>query len=85
MTPHEINVLLHIHAIAEPFKPDSPAYEEAIESFTINGMIYKTDSSGSGYKTTKFGDAMVNMLCETPLTVPADPRKQRGVEGENKE
>ena len=73
MTPHEINVLLHIHTMAEPFSPDSESYRSSISIFTMKGLIYKTDS-GSGYQTTETGETMVNMLCETPYPVPTNPR-----------
>ncbi len=63
MTILEIFVLCHVHAIAEPFTPDSPAYRRAIDKFMYLGLI-KSDANPSGFRTTVNGHNLVERLKE---------------------
>lgn len=78
MSPLEIEVLLHIYAIAEPWPRPSEAYAAAIKKFIVLGVVRADSRSDSGYRTTSRGDAWVTSICATPCprlkSVFVDPR-----------
>ena len=75
--PLEINILMHIHAVAEPYWNPSQASEEYIAKFIGQGIVLKSDVAGSGYTLTDKGYALVCMILSTPMPMWADPRKLR--------
>lgn len=72
MTPNEIEVLLHYHTSPSVHpRIDAPAVRGAIEGFLKNG-IFRCGENDRGllvkalYETTDKGNALVQMLCNTP-------------------
>lgn len=66
LSPHDIRVLLHVHAISEPWPTISSAFEGGVEEFVSKGAIVRDVTSGSGYRTTPLGDAWVHLICNVP-------------------
>jgi len=68
LTPFEITFLLHVYAIAEPFKHlETLAGKQAVCRFIAEGLIAQSDNSSSGFKITERGTALVDKLCSTPF------------------
>lgn len=76
MSPIEINIILHIDAMAEPYSPESDIYNNVISEFLRKGLIYADKNAGTGYRLTGMGGFMVEMLCNTPFPEFKDPREQ---------
>ena len=81
MSPLEINLLLHIYAIAEPFNhPDKPIYERTKAKYLSLGLIEESSEAACGYGLTSRGFAFIKLLLSTPIpeeqtvTVYVDPR-----------
>jgi hypothetical protein len=79
MSPLEINLILHIYAIAEPFThPNAPAYAKAKARFLNLDLIKQSECAACGYTLTPKGKAFVQILLSTPIpvekTVFVDPR-----------
>jgi len=70
-TPMEVEMLLHLYAIAEPLpRMFATVREAALQSFIERGFVRPSKSSGSGYRTTKLGERVVNAICN-PSTPPS--------------
>lgn len=72
MTPLEINVLLHIHCVAEPIEnlgSHSSAQRDAVTWFKTEGLIQSDTESGCAYSLTDRGRAYVQFLMAMPLPV----------------
>lgn len=73
MTPLHWQMLLHYYAIAEPYAATNPGHANslAVKSYTewlIDNDLIKIDvSSGSGYRATERGEALVEFICNLPL------------------
>ena len=77
MTPNDIQVLLHCYCSPEPHpRLAAPAVSEAVNAFIKSGILAKHDTDELRYKPTAKGEALIQMLCKTPLPeqVYVDPR-----------
>ena len=79
MSPLQINLLLHVYAIAKPFDhPDKPIYQKEKNNFVARKLIKEDPESACGYSMLPRGYALIKMLLNTPLpeltTVFVDPR-----------
>ena len=83
MTPNDIEVLLHCHVspVIHP-RYDEPAVKETIENFCSRGILEPYGDHLTVFQTTARGQALVLMLCQTPLPeqVFIDPRTESRVE-----
>lgn len=74
MTPLHITMLLHYHAIAEPYAlrnpthATSPAVREFREQLLKWDLIHEDDGP-SGYRTTERGKTYIDGLCNLPLPI----------------
>lgn len=70
-SPLEINALLHHYALVGPYPHPSRAYDNALESFRVEKLMYSDT-----LKLTPRGLALVKMFCATPLPDASftDPR-----------
>lgn len=66
MTPLAIRMLLDFYIGQDPECNKSDAHNEAFMSFKENDLIFQP-ISGQPHKITKRGEALVDMLCATPL------------------
>jgi hypothetical protein len=65
MSPLEVWMLLHYHAIVQPFPNEcSPAQQRAIEKFCSSGLICK-DEGSEFYRTTDRGKYLVESILNT--------------------
>lgn len=81
MSPHDINVLLHHYAVRAPWpNGDTPAYQGSVR-WMVNAELLH-DGPDGWLATTERGNALVSMLCATPLPQASfiDPRDGRVVE-----
>lgn len=85
MSPLEIKMLLHYHAMARDYRDEvvpehanSNAVRETIESFRMLGLIEVANKSwltsdpaarASEFRTTDKGDAMVEHLCAVQVPI----------------
>lgn len=73
MTPLHWQMLLHYYAIAEPYAAHDPGHANslAVKDYTDelleSDLIRHDPSSGSGYRTTDRGEAMVDHIVNLPL------------------
>ena len=84
MTPTDIEVLLHYHCTVEAHpRRSAPAVQAAIYLF-IQAGILMPNAAGTCYTTTLKGQALVHMLCQTPMPVQRfiDPRLVKENENE---
>lgn len=74
--PAGIEALLWYHCRCEPYDYPSGVHDEYTALLLEQGCIEKSESSGSGYRTTAKGSFMVDMICATPfpISVFQDPR-----------
>lgn len=67
MTPYEINVLLHISAMAGPFIdsgiPKTPLLAATLDVYAHKCLIEPSARMVHGWQVTKLGHALVNNLC----------------------
>jgi len=69
-TPYKLTLLLHIHAIAEPWEnTDAPAYTEAMKEFIDNGLVTRGDGPNLYFKTTERAKVFIAALENLPLPV----------------
>lgn len=83
MTPHDISVLLHHHGSNAKWPlGQTNAYKSSINWMLAAGILEYADALPH---TTERGAALVEMLCATPLPIPAfvDPRDGKQVGGSN--
>ena len=66
-SPAFVAALVHIYSVCEPLR-DAPVNDDAVEYFLAEGLIRPDAESGSGYRTTTLGSAVVEHWCK-PLTV----------------
>ena len=68
-TVRHLELMLHIHATAEPLpKPKAPATVAFLKDLLAAGLITKdSDPLGSGYASTKRGSDYVDALKRTAL------------------
>jgi hypothetical protein len=68
MTPNDIEVLIHCY-VTPCIHPriEAPAVIGAMRAFASEGILEKQD--GEMYSVTDKGEALMNMLCSTPLPV----------------
>lgn len=75
MTPLQITMMLHYHALAQPYalhEPQharSPAVFEQRSSLIRDEMLALDPDSMSGYRVTERGRAYVEALCALPLPI----------------
>lgn len=72
-SPHRIEILIHIYVISEPLWFDTRDNSD-IADFLDKELIVEDKKSKCGYRCTGRGDALVKMLCKTPLPTWSDPR-----------
>jgi len=92
LTPLQITMLLHYHAIVTPYgrgEPEhanSPAVRQQREAMVTMGLLYATDEFPSGYRTTEAGRRHVERLTQmspgrasdsTPLDELFDERERQ--------
>ena len=83
MSPYEIELLLDIHCSpAELPNAKVPLLDRTLNDFENEGLIVPDSSFDSGWTTTLRGEALVKMLCDTPMPkqVWIDPRSGEIVE-----
>jgi hypothetical protein len=78
MSPSDLEVLIHCHAIAgiHP-RADAPAVRDVLERFRSNDIIEECSGDRRGeFYTTERGKAWLEMILRTPMPVEAwiDPR-----------
>jgi hypothetical protein len=67
MSPLDLEVLIHYHC--NPYqhhRHDSPCVADATKTFFMDGIIDKSNKTGSGYTTTEKGRAWLAMILKTP-------------------
>jgi hypothetical protein len=70
LTPYELRLFLHLHAIAEPYENRETAlYVDTVQRFIADGVIEPDDRPGSGYMTTHKGIAWLDAILATPQPV----------------
>jgi len=75
MTPLQITMMIHYHAINEPYamrQPEhanSPAVREQTQDLADAGLIEPSTRSDSGWRSTAKGQAYIEALCNLPLPV----------------
>lgn len=75
MTPNDIDVLLWCHTRGVRHERwEAPAVQGAHLWMVDCGLIKLARDSSEIYETTDRGRVLVEMLCDTPLPVWADPR-----------
>ena len=86
MTPNDIEVLLHCHTTPTKHpRLHAPAVSGSIIMLQnmdiISPVVVRIEGDQDQYRTTKKGEKLVEMICNTPFPTQiwADPR-----EGENK-
>ncbi len=73
MTPLHWQMLLHYYAIAEPYAADNPGHANslAVRAYTQElldeELIRRDQKSGSGYRATDRGEALVDHIVNLPL------------------
>lgn len=73
MTPLHWKMLLHYYAVAEPYAANNPghanslAVREYTQGLLEDGLIRRDGTSGSGYRTTDRGEALVEYIINLPL------------------
>ena len=73
LSPLNLNILLHLYAIAEPMHhPDLIVYTEAKEELIFHGLIRYDHESPNSYSMTKKGIAFVHLILSTPLPQKLD-------------
>lgn len=75
MTPLEIETLLHAYVCDAPFERPSNALSEACMWFVDQEVFIIAPERKCGYKVSKLGKVLVEMLCATPMPICVDPRK----------
>lgn len=89
MTSLHWRLLLHYYAIAEPYaaRDEAHANSPTTRSFTEQlvewDLIVIVPTSGSGYRATARGEALVDFICNLPLPeqiwrmppIPPEPRQ----------
>jgi hypothetical protein len=74
LTPYTLRLLLHFHAIAEPYEHNyTELYRATVEQFLADGVIEVDsrggDSYGSGYITTAKGVAWIEGILAVPQPI----------------
>ena len=80
MSPHDIKVLLHHHCVVGPWPlGETTAYIDSRSWMEASGILHQ---NGTMWETTERGNALVQMLCATPLPDQAfvDPRTGKVVD-----
>lgn len=81
LSPLEITYLLHLYAVKEKFEPQSPAIQAIKSRFLLCGLAIEClTNNGEPLRLTQKGNALVQMLCSTPMPIQElrfiDPRTQ---------
>lgn len=82
--PLKLRMLLHFHALMEPFAPEktrtSQAYTTFVRELLRDGLIERPTEEqrkqfpGWAYRTTPKGRVFIDALTSTPLPVPVAPK-----------
>ena len=86
MTPVTLQVLLHYYFDPEPYPHHNHRAKAAEISLVNSGILVRilSCSNTSNYETTLLGDALVQLLLDTPLPVEkkifVDPRTDKVIE-----
>lgn len=76
MSPAEMSILIHCHALAKPLS-ESVVTSDTIKWFLAEGIIeHDGREHSSGFKTTERGRKWLEMCLETPMPIMrwVDPR-----------
>lgn len=81
-TPLEISMLIHFYAIGTRFENiGAPAQQQALTRFKREGWIMADDSTGTRFRTTDSGDAVVKAICRVPIAPSPDTdARNKGLE-----
>lgn len=75
-TPLHLELMLHHHAIAEPFPQDTFTIVQYRQDLIDAGLLTINEESGGGFSSTQRGKGFVDLLCSTPppVAIWVDPR-----------